>query len=95
MPWITSNEEEYPKGTQVEMLVHVDDFHVQAYCPGRSDVVSREFREDEIILTVRTPSVASLRCRQDSYSTLPPGTYVTLAPARSTPSLTFRQSEAE
>jgi len=94
LPWVT-NGEHYPNGTQVELLVHVNDFHVRAEPPGKSEVVLREFRGDEIILTVRTPSGAHLRCRQDPFYTLPLGTTVVLSPARSTPFLAFTRSEDE
>ena len=94
LPW-TSNGEKYPDGTRVDLLVHAEDFHVQAYEPGRSIVVSREFRGDEIILTVRAPLGTKIRCRQDHYSTLPPGTHVTLAPARATPFLAFRRPDSD
>jgi iron(III) transport system ATP-binding protein len=93
LPWV-SNGEAHPDGSPVDLLVHADDFHVLAYGPGRSEVVSREFRGSEIILTVRTPGGAALRCRQDRYSTLPPGTRVTLAPAHSAPFVAFKASGA-
>ena len=87
------NDEEYPDGTPLDLLVRLDDFQVAPHPQGNSVVVSREFRGDEIILGVETPSGARLRCRRHHYSTLPPGTRVTLFPTRAAPFVAFRRAE--
>lgn len=76
-------------GTEVDLLVHPDDFQIMPHPEGTSVVVSREFRGDETILVVRMPSGATLRCRERSFSVLDPGTNVTLIPGTSSAFLAF------
>ena len=86
----TSNDENCVEGTKVDLLVHFEDFRVLAAESGQATVVSREFRGDDIILTIKAPLGTMIRCRQDRYSSMPLGTRVTLEPARSTPFLVFK-----
>jgi iron(III) transport system ATP-binding protein len=83
------NGHDIPDGTPVDVLVRLDDFQIAPDPNGTSIVASREFRGDEIILVVRTPSGAELRCRRHHYSTLPPGTSVTLFPTKASPFVAF------
>ena len=83
------NGHDYPDGTPVDVLVRLDDFQIAPDPKGTSVVTSREFRGDEIILVVRTPSGAELRCRRHHYSTLPPGTNITLFPTKASPFVAF------
>lgn len=83
----------FDEGTDVTLLVHPEDFRVEADESGDHVVRSREFRGDETMLVVEMPSGASVRCRQRSYSKLTPGTRVRLSPVRESPFLTFRKSE--
>lgn len=79
----------------VDVLVRLDDFQLTPDPEGKSVVVSREFRGDEILLVVRMPSGATLRCRRHHYSTLPVGTNVTLFPIKSAPFMAFTGGELE
>lgn len=83
------NGHDYADGTPVDVLVRLDDFQIAPDPKGTSIVTSREFRGDEIILVVRTPSGAELRCRRHHYSTLPPGTSITLFPTKASPFVAF------
>lgn len=83
------NGHDYPDGTPVDVLVRLDDFQIAPDPKGTAVVASREFRGDEIILVVRTPSGAELRCRRHHYSTLPPGTSITLFPTKASPFVAF------
>lgn len=89
LPFINNNGT-LSEGTQVELLIRPDDFRIVPDEKGRSIVQAREFRGDETILVVATPSGETLRCRQRSYSRLSPGTRVTLEPARDEPFLAFK-----
>ena len=80
------------EGTQVDLLVHADDFQVLPDPQGRSVIRSREFRGDETVLVVATPSDTTLKCRQRSYSTLAPGTRVTLISEKAMPFVAFKTS---
>lgn len=91
LPW-TSGNGTYPDGTRVELLVRAEDFQVLPDPQGRCVVVAREFRGDETLLVVRTPSGVTLRCRQRSYSTLPVGARVTLARTRALPFVSFKST---
>ena len=78
-----------PDGTPVDVAVRPDDVQLAPDPNGDSVVVAREFRGDEVILVVATPSGATLRCRRHHYSTLPTGTRVTLFPVRGAPFVAF------
>ncbi len=86
---LKSSGHHYPDGTRVDVLVRLDDFQIAPDPKGTSVVISREFRGDEIILIVRTPSGTELRCRRHHYSTLPSGTTVTLFPTKASPFAAF------
>ena len=94
LTWV-DNDEKYPDGTHLDLLVRLDDFQIAPHPDGDSIVVSREFRGDEIILGIETPSGAMLRCKRHHYSTLPTGTHVTLFPTRATPFVAFKRIEIE
>ena len=80
-----------PEDARVSLLVHPEDFHIVPGRDGECVIRSREFRGDETILVVALPSGATLRCRQRSYSTLSPGTRVTLVSEKATPFLAFNR----
>ncbi len=80
-----------PDRSKVDVLVHPDDFQLTPHAEGTSDIVSREFRGDETILVVRTPSGATLRCRQSSSSTLAPGSKAILLPKTADAFLAFQK----
>ena len=52
-------------------------------------IEAREFRGDEIILTVRLSSGAAIRSRLSSYSTLPAGSRVRVSPVKTIPFAAF------
>ena len=79
----------FPDGTGVDILVRADDLQLAPDPNGGSVVLSREFRGDEVLLTVSTPSGAEVHCRRHHYSTLPTGTRVRLFPVRSEPFVAF------
>ena len=87
----TAADEGLSEGAQVDLLVRPDDFQLAPDPQSEAVVVSREFRGDEVVLVVRTPSGATLRCRRHHYSTLPPGTRVTLFPTRAAPFVAFKR----
>ena len=78
-----------PDGTGVDILVRADDLQLAPDPNGGSVVLSREFRGDEVLLTVSTPSGAEVHCRRHHYSTLPTGTRVRLFSVRSEPFVAF------
>jgi iron(III) transport system ATP-binding protein len=84
-----SGDQEYPDGAQVDLVVRLDDFQIVPDPKGPAEIVSREFRGDEIILTARLPSGTEVRCRQHHHSTLPTGTRVTLLPTKAAPFVAF------
>ena len=91
LPCATSNGN-LADGSQVDLLVHADDFQAVPNPQGNSVIRWREFRGDETILVVGLPSGATLRCRQRSYSTLATGTTVSLISARAMPFVAFQRS---
>ena len=80
------------EGDRVRLLVRLDDLQVVPRKDGLSTVSAREFRGDETILEVRTPSGDTLKCRQPSYSAIAPGSRVDLAPGCAEPMAAFRDS---
>ena len=80
-------------GSEVELLVHPDDFDIAPSESGRAVVASREFRGDETLLLLTLPSGATLRCRQDSFSQLQVGTRVELTAVRPRPFAAFPSGE--
>ena len=79
-------------GSQVKLLVRLDDLRVVPQEEGLSTVSAREFRGDETILDVRMPSGGTLKCRQGSYSSVAPGTRVALVPEGGEPFVAFHES---
>ena len=88
LPYVNGNGR-LSDGDRVLLLVRPDDFQVAQHEQGTSTVRSREFRGDETVLDVSTPSGAVVRCRQRSYSKLAPGTRVTLIPQSARPFTAF------
>ena len=88
LPW-DSDRQSYVDGSDVSVLVRIDDFQIVPDPEGKSLVVTREFLGDEVILGVKTSSGEMLRCRRHHYSMLPVGTRVTLFPIKSVPFSVF------
>ena len=85
-----SSGQEYSDGTPVDLVVRLGDFQIVPDPRGPAEIVSREFRGDEIILTARLPSGTEVSCRQHHQSTLPPGSRVTLLATKAAPFVAFR-----
>jgi len=77
--------------TKVYVLIRLDDLQLVPDPQGESVVVAREFRGDELILSVRASSGSVLKCRRHHYSTLGIGTRVRLFPIRSAPFTVFEK----
>ena len=88
----TNDGPRYAEGTEVELVVQADDFQAFPDANGKSVLASREFRGDETILRVRTPTGNTLRCRQRPVSTMGAGDRVTLALSRANPFVAFQHS---
>ena len=72
-------------GSSILVLVRPDDLELIPDRVGQGEVVSREFRGDDVILRVRLDSGAEVRSRRRSFSTLPAGSRVRVAPVRTIP----------
>ena len=79
-----------PEGSQIDLVVRADDFQVRPDDDGACAVLHREFRGDEVMVTIGLPSGAIIRCRQDSSSRLSSGTRVALVPNKATAFPAFR-----
>ncbi len=77
------------EGTEVDVLIRADDLQLAPDPSAAAVVTSREFRGDEVLLAVRTPSGATVHCRRHHYSTLECETRVRLFPVRSEPFVAF------
>ena len=86
---VTAREEDLRDGDEVDVLVRADDLQLAPDPNGGCVVVGREFRGDEVLLTVATPSGPTVNCRRHHYSTLPIGTRVSLFPVRAEPFAAF------
>lgn len=67
------------------VLVRPDDVELRQDPEGQGIVEAREFRGDQVILTVRLHSGATIRSRVSSYSTVPAGSRVQVSPVKSVP----------
>ena len=75
--------------TEIDVLIRADDLQLAPDPDGGCVVLSREFRGDEVLLTVATPSGGAVHCRRHHYSTLQVGARVRLTPARPEPFTAF------
>jgi len=87
----SADHDGYADGAQVDLLVRLDDLQLVPDPKGESVVVAREFRGDEVILSVKAPSGSVLRCRRHHYSTIPTGSRVRIFPIRSAPFVAFEK----
>ena len=76
-------------GSEVELVVHPDDFGIDANESGPMVVKAREFRGDETVLVIEFPSGATIRCRQESYCAITPGQRLDLVLLRPVPFAAF------
>ena len=68
------------EGAGVLLLSRPGDFSITPDLAGSGIVRTREFIGEATVLDVEMPSGAALRCRQRSYTTISPGTRVSLVP---------------
>ncbi len=80
-----SASEPLTSGQTVVVLIHPDDLELIPDARGQGTVVSREFRGDEILLTVLLDSGESVRSRRRSFSKLPAGSRVRVVPVKTIP----------
>ena len=76
-------------GQPVSVLVRPDDVALMHDADGQGVVEAREFRGDQVILTVRLNSGATIRSRLNSYSTLPAGSRVSVSPVKTIPFVAY------
>ena len=72
-------------GQAVSVLIHPDDLELIPDARGQGTVASREFRGDEVLLTITLDSGESVRSRRRSYSKLPAGSKVRIVPVKTIP----------
>lgn len=71
------------------VLVRPDDVELIPDAGGQGIVVAREFRGDQVILSVRLDSGAVVRSRRRSFSTLPAGSRVRVSPVKTIPFVAY------
>ncbi len=76
-------------GQYATVLIHPDDLELIPDPDGQGVVASREFRGDDVILTVRLDSGATLRSRRRSFSTLPAGSRVRPSAVKTMPFMAY------
>ena len=84
-----SAEGRMDNGQPVSVLVRPDDVALMHDADGQGVVEAREFRGDQVILTVRLNSGATIRSRLNSYSTLPAGSRVSVSPVKTIPFVAY------
>ena len=77
------------EGEAVTVLVRPDDLELIPDADGQGIVEAREFRGDQVILTVKLSSGATVRSRRRSFSTLPAGTRVRVSPVKTIPFVAY------
>ena len=76
-------------GRQVTVLIRPDDVELIPDIEGQGSVVSREFRGDQVILSVKLDSGSVVRSRRRSFSTLPAGSRVRVSPVKTIPFVAY------
>ncbi len=80
---------ELRKGSEAAVLIRPDDLELMPDAGGQGTVVAREFRGDQVILSVRLESGETVRSRRRSFSTLPAGSRVRISPVKTIPFAAF------
>ena len=78
-----------PAGDDAGVLIRPDDLEVIPDTDGQGTVVAREFRGDQVILSVQLQSGETVRVRRRSFSTLPTGSRVRVSPVKTIPFAAF------
>ena len=78
------------QGDAATVLVRPDDLELIPHTDGQGVVVAREFRGDQVILSVKLDSGTTVRSRRRSFSTLPAGSRVRVSPVKTIPFVAYR-----
>lgn len=81
--------DEIKVGSTVDLLVHPDDFRAIADPNGKFTITNREFRSEDILLTIELPSGKTISCSQRHDSTLAAQTKITLICVKTNPFIAF------
>ena len=76
-------------GQAATVLIRPDDVELIPDRQGQGIVMSREFRGDQVILSVKLDSGAMIRSRRRSFSTLPAGSRVRVSPVKTIPFVAY------
>ena len=77
------------QGAAATVLIRPDDLELIPDANGQGLVESREFRGDQVVLSVRLESGATVRSRRRSFSTLPTGSRVRVSPVKTIPFVAY------
>lgn len=77
------------EGDAASVLVRPDDLELIPDNHGQGTVVAREFRGDQVMLSVKLESGVSVRSRRRSFSTLPAGARVRISSVKTIPFAAF------
>ena len=80
-----ADSDRFSPNQQVAVLIHPDDLELAPDKKGQGTVIAREFRGHEVILEVKLDSGDSIRSRRRSFSRLPAGSRVRVAPVKTIP----------
>ena len=86
----TTSESNIKNNSDVELLIHPNDFEVTRDERGKCVVESTEFRGDHTILTISTPSGSTIRCKNQSDRNFAPKTQITLTNKNPHPFVAFQ-----
>ncbi len=73
-----SSHQDYPEGTAVVVMIRPDDIDLRASPDGTIRVISRQFKGEENLYTIRLPSGQRLHSSQHSLTVYPEGSGVAL-----------------
>ena len=76
-------------GQSATVLIRPDDVELIPDRQGQGTVMSREFRGDQVMLSVKLDSGAVIRSRRRSFSTLPAGSRVRVSPVKTIPFMAY------
>ncbi len=81
------------QGEAATVLIRPDDLELIPDRDGQGTVVAREFRGDQVVLSVRLDSGTLVRSRRRSFSTLPAGSRVRVSPVKTIPFVAYQADE--
>ena len=80
---------ELSRGSEAAVLIRPDDLELIPDANGQGTIVAREFRGDQVMLSVRLETGETVRSRRKSFSTLPAGSKVRVSPVKTIPFAAF------